>query len=177
MAVRILLTGLPGCGKTTAIRRTIALIHRPALGFFTEEVRGVGTGRAGRIGFDVVTLDGARGALARAGASGPRVGRYAVDVATFERVGVSALEHGLDDRETLIVIDELGKMEFCSRRFVTLLERLFAAPNPILGAIMARPHPVADRLRNAAGVTVVEVTAANRDELPAQLAARLKAYR
>ena len=37
-------------------------------GFFTEEVReGVAGGRGARIGFDVVTLNGQRALLARAG--------------------------------------------------------------------------------------------------------------
>lgn len=165
--------GPPDCGQTTVIRRTVDLIHRPATGFFTEEVRASGPRGHARIGFDVVTLDGVRAPLARAGAGGPRVGRYAVDVASFERVGVTAVERGLERADTLLVIDELGKMEFWSQRFVALLDRLVAAPNPILGTIMARPHPVANRFRKAAGVSVVEVTAANRDALPSALAAQL----
>lgn len=166
---RILLTGPPGCGKTTVLLRTLDLIDRPAAGFHTAEVRE----RGQRVGFDVAALDGQRGPLARVGAKGPRVGRYGVNVESFERIGVRALEAGLADPGVLLVVDELGKMEFHSERFLKLLPRVFAAPNPLLGAILERRHPVADRYRGAEGVAVIEVTAGNRGELPGELVGRL----
>jgi nucleoside-triphosphatase len=165
---RILLTGSPGCGKTTVIRRTVASLNRRAAGFYTEEVR---DGKQ-RVGFDVVTLGGERGRLSRVGIPGPNVGKYGVDVRSFERVGIAALERGLDDPETLLVLDELGRMEFSSRRFVELLPEVFRAPNPLLGTIMRRAHPVADRYRARPGVEVVEVTSGDREELAQRLAAR-----
>lgn len=168
---RILLTGPPGCGKTTVILRTLDLLRRPARGFYTQEVR-VGGGRGPRVGFDVIALDGGRGVLARVGAPGPRVGKYGVDLRSFEAVGVRALEEGLRDLGTLLVLDELGKMELLSETFTALLPRVFAAQNPLLGTILHRAHPVADRYRRAAGVTLVEVTATNRGELPRELARR-----
>lgn len=171
---RILLTGRPGSGKTTVILRTLERLERPAAGFYTTEVRAPGAGsRTARVGFDVVALDGARVPLARVGFHGPRVGRYGVDVARFEEVALPALTRGLEDPDTLLVVDELGRMEFLSRAFVELLPRIFAAPNPLLGTIMVRPHPVADRYRRAPGVEVITVTAANRDRLPEELARRL----
>lgn len=185
---RILLTGPPGCGKTTVILRTLALLGRPAAGFYTEEVRrgaparpgagrtpaGAGTGgRPGpRTGFDVVSLDGRRGPLARVGGPGPRVGRYGVDVPSFEAVGVRALEAALEDPRVLLVVDELGRMEFLSPAFRALLPRLFRAPNPLLGTVLSRPHPLADRYRGAPGVEVVEVGRGNREALPGILAGR-----
>ena len=169
---RILLTGPPGCGKTTVIHKTLALLERPAAGFYTDEVR-EGAGGRGRLGFDIVALDGSRGSLARIGAEGPRVGRYGVDVCSFERIAVRALEDGLADARTLLVIDELGKMEFLSSRFVGLLPRVFEASNPVLGTILWRPHPVADRFRHAPGVEEIRVTSESRECLPGELAARL----
>ena len=53
-----------GVGKTTLIKKTCEAIQKagiPAMGFYTEEVKEKGK----RIGFDVVSLDGQRGALAR----------------------------------------------------------------------------------------------------------------
>jgi len=60
----LMILGPLGVGKTTLVRKVCKLLRDtgiPSKGFFTEEVR---NGRR-RIGFDVVTLDGKRGALAR----------------------------------------------------------------------------------------------------------------
>lgn len=165
---RILLTGRPGCGKTTAIQRTVKLIGSDrCVGFYTEERRE----RGRRLGFDVVTLEGRRGPLARAGASGPRVGRYGVDVHSFEALGVASLEHGLNTGALLLVIDEIGKMELFSERFVGLLGRLFdpEADWAVLGTVMRGRHRQVDRLQVRPDVEVIQVTPANRGDLPMRL--------
>jgi len=101
------------------------------LGFFTEEVRN----EAGdRIGFDVVTLDGQqRAALARveelsAAADGaPRVGKYVVDIASFESVTLPCLALAAEGKQPqLLLIDEMGKMEAFSDRFVAAIEQTLA---------------------------------------------------
>lgn len=63
----LLLTGMPGCGKTTIVQKLVADLSKvqkmsKVQGFFTEEVRN--TNRE-RIGFDIVTLDGKRCPLSR----------------------------------------------------------------------------------------------------------------
>jgi nucleoside-triphosphatase len=168
--LRILLTGPPGCGKTTVILRTLRLLSRTTAGFYTEEVRSGADG--GRLGFDVVALDGRRGPLARIGGQGPGVGKYAVDLQSFEDVGVRALEAGLREPHALLVIDELGRMEFLSAALVTLLEQVFRSPHPVLGTILYRRHPLGDRLRQASGAEVIQVTTQNREALPVELARR-----
>ena len=79
----ILLSGRPGVGKTTLLRKLAARLPGVGVGgFFTEELRE----RGSRVGFRVATFDGEEGILAhRSGRSGPRVGKYVVDSAAFER--------------------------------------------------------------------------------------------
>lgn len=80
----ILLTGLPGSGKTTVIRRLLELLPPgTTAGFYTEEIREGGK----RTGFAAQVVGGPRIVLARAsGAGRRRMGRYAVEVETFDEV-------------------------------------------------------------------------------------------
>lgn len=170
MGTALLITGSPGTGKTTLIRAVVAGLTCKAAGFFTEEIREGGE----RVGFRVSALDGRVGLLAHVRAvKGPRVGRYRVDVPAFEAVGVAALEAATAGAD-LIVVDEIGKMELCSPRFVPALEAAFASRKPILGTILQSPHPWIDALKRRPGVELYRLTGRNREDLKDALLARLR---
>jgi nucleoside-triphosphatase len=117
--IRIFVRGAPGSGKTTLIKRIVEDIPYRVAGFYTEEVR---SGRS-RVGFKVVSFDDGEGILAHLGSkSSHRVGRYGVAIEEFERVALPALEKS----SALLIIDELGRMEFCSARFRQKIFELFA---------------------------------------------------
>ncbi|KAM7332254.1 hypothetical protein ACRRTK_008962 [Alexandromys fortis] len=87
-----------GVGKTTLIQKASEVLQSsgmPVDGFYTQEVRQGGR----RIGFDVVTLSGARGPLSRVGSQPPpgkpecRVGQYVVDLASFEQLALPVLRN------------------------------------------------------------------------------------
>lgn len=170
MTGRILLEGRPGSGKTTAARRIAELLRRegvPARGFFTEELRESGK----RVGFAIETLDGRRGVLAHVNFPGPpRVGRYGVDVAVFERLALPALQAAADE---VVVLDELGKMELASEAFRKTLTVLFARPIRIVATVHASRDPFTDALKRRPDVEVVRVTARERDDLPRRVLALL----
>lgn len=170
MGTALLITGAPGAGKTTLIRAVVAESPLKAAGFVTEEIR---EGKE-RVGFRLSTLDGRVGLLAHATAvEGPRVGRYHVDVPAFEAVGVAALLRATAEAE-LIVVDEIGKMELCSPRFVPALEAALASRKPILGTVLQAPHPWIDGLRRRPSVELYRLTARNREDLKDALLARLR---
>src|SRR5690242_17819848 len=89
---RFLLTGSPGAGKTTLVRRLVEEFGARGVGvggFTTQELRP----RGERTGFLVEAIGGESAVLADVARSGaPRVGRYGVDVPAFERVALPALE-------------------------------------------------------------------------------------
>jgi nucleoside-triphosphatase len=171
--MKILLEGRPGVGKTTVVRRIAELLGDAGLvlaGFVTEELR---DGRR-RVGFSVETLDGDYAVLAHVDlAEPPRVGKYGVDLEAFERLALPTLARA--DKAEFVLIDELGKMELASAAFRVAVTDLFGQPARILATVQIARHPFTDELKGRADVERVRVSAANRDELPAQLAERILA--
>lgn len=176
-AVRVLLEGRPGVGKTTLARRLVDELRVagvPVAGFTTEELRHGG----GRVGFALETIDGERGTLAHVDLPGPpRVGRYGVDLTVLERLAVAALDvgggTGAGGSAPVVVVDELGKMELASARFRRAVDELFDRSVPVVATVHAAAHPFTDELKHRPEIEVVRVTPANRDRLPTRLAERL----
>jgi nucleoside-triphosphatase len=166
---RILVTGPPGVGKTTLVRRVVELLRGArASGFYTQEIRG----RAGRTGFRIVTLDGRTARLATVGGGdgGPRVGRYAVDVAALDAVCDALEPHaGVD----LVVVDEIGKMECLSPAFVIAARRALSGPVPVLGSVARAGGGFIAEAKRMQGVEVIALARESRDRLAHDIAARL----
>ena len=169
--MKVLLEGRPGTGKTTVVARLADLLRARRIavaGFVTHELR---EGRR-RVGFELETVAGERAVLAHVSFSGPpRVGKYGVDLAAFERVALPVLELAAAD---VVVIDELGKMELASERFRDSVERIFDSPANVVATVHVFRNPFTDALKQRGDVERVRVTQAVRDGLPEQLAARLE---
>lgn len=173
--MRILLEGRPGAGKSTIARRLADGLSQdgiPVSGFLTEEIRENGR----RLGFSLERFGGERGVLAHVDLPGPpRVGRYGVDLAAFERVAIPALEQA--GKDEVAIIDELGKMELASDAFREAVAALLDRPVPVVATVQSASHAFTDALKRRRDVETMRVTTANRDELPELLAARLKGDR
>lgn len=175
MASHTLITGLPGVGKTTLIRTLAERLteYRPA-GFYTEEIRNE---RGIREGFRLVTLCDRRLVLSHLSHirhTGPyRVGRYGVDVAEFE-----CLLEELNLRDSLapvIIIDEIGKMECFSRRFIDTVTLLLDGPKTLVATIALKGEGFIRQVKQRPDCRLVTVTRENRDRLPDELASELQA--
>jgi nucleoside-triphosphatase len=130
-----LLTGRPGCGKTTVIRRLADRLGDLRLGgFYTREMRE----RAQRVGFEAISLSGRRALLAHVRSrSRHRVGRYGVEPEQLEQLGQEELAgKGAVD---VYLIDEVGKMELFCPAFVEAVPRLLGAcPPPQAGLLVPK---------------------------------------
>lgn len=159
MTHALLLTGHPGTGKTTLIREVLSRFKLSAGGFYTREIRKERT----RTGFEITTLDGTSATLAHVDIKGPpRVGKYGVDLKGLEQVGVPAIQNAVKNRD-LVIIDEIGKMELFSESFRKAVMETVESGNPLLGAIMLKSHPWADKLKGLNGVEVVIVDRDNHE--------------
>ncbi|XP_013199719.1 cancer-related nucleoside-triphosphatase homolog [Amyelois transitella] len=165
-----ILTGDPGVGKTTLTKKISSLLREkgvPTSGFYTEEVR---RNRV-REGFDVVTLDGERGPLAREESllSNPakyKVGKYGVTVQEFEKIALPSLQKM--EANHLMVIDEIGKMEFFSQPFKSKVKEIFSdtSNNIVLATIPARKSDnLIEAIRNHRHAKVFMVTRENRNTI------------
>jgi nucleoside-triphosphatase len=152
-----LLTGRPGTGKTSLIKTALAGLPVRAGGFYTEEIRREGT----RLGFRLVTLDGQEAVLAHIDFSKRfRVGKYGVDVAALEKVGVAALKTAAGECD-LTVVDEIGRMELLSPEFREAVTELINGGKRVLGTIMLQPNPFADAIKRHPNVWLVTLTREN----------------
>ena len=168
MTQKVLLTGRPGCGKTTLIQRIVKGLALPAGGFYTEEIRQ----RDVRVGFKLITLEGKEAVFADIKfKTSERVGKYGLDLAKLETVGVPAIHEAVSAQQ-LVVIDEIGPMEIRSAIFRDAVSKIFETRVPILATITARPFPFTDAIKKRPDVRVVDVRPNNREQLVSELSAQ-----
>ncbi|MEW6408667.1 MAG: NTPase [Nitrospirota bacterium] len=160
-----LLTGKPGSGKTILIKRILSETKLNAGGFYTEEIR-VNNQRQG---FKIVTLNGKDGILAHVNISGPyKVGKYGVNLEALEQIVVPVIRQAIQKNE-LIIIDEIGRMELFSSSFKDAVIEAMQCGKPVLGTIMLKPHPWADGIKRLKQVNIVLLTPAEWDETVQQI--------
>lgn len=164
------LVGRPGVGKTTLLLKVAQRLSAVRVGgFFTQEIREAGE----RMGFRVETFSGLAGTLAHVcRQEGPRAGKYGVDVAAFERIGVAGLERAIKEAD-VILIDEIGRMELNSRRFQKAVLSALDSDKPVMATVMAHFDPFAEALKARADVQLVEVTKESRERLVEELGTQL----
>ena len=134
ITMRIFITGMPGVGKTTLalkVAERLKDLGYKVGGFITKEIRKDGR----RVGFKIITLDTNEEAiLAYVGEGNVKVGKYAVFVENLDKVGVEAIKRALKEAD-IIIIDELGAMEFKSKTFSKVVDEVIKSNKPLLATL------------------------------------------
>ncbi|MEM3736752.1 MAG: NTPase [Candidatus Bathyarchaeia archaeon] len=163
----IFLTGHPGVGKTTALRRAINLLTERGLrvgGMVSSEIREGGR----RVGFEVIDISTSRrGILAQVYKGvGPRFGRYTVNIADLVAVGVNAIKRAVNTAD-IIVVDEVGPMELLSPEFREAVKKAVDSGKVVVGTLHHNARgDLIDWIRSNLASKIIEVTLANREGLP-----------
>lgn len=170
----LLVTGRPGVGKTTALRRVAARLSDLRVeGFYTGEVRDESGDRVGfrARSFDVddpesegegetiasVELDG-----------GPRVGEYGVDVEAVDEI---SRRHLTPEGADVVLVDEIGKMECHSEEFVGRIRELLDGDVPTVASVSRGGGGLIEEVKASDRTETWEITADNRDRMPGRISA------
>jgi nucleoside-triphosphatase len=166
--MKILITGKPGIGKTTVIKTAAAKIKAAGTdiflrGFFTGEIREKGR----RMGFSVEDWEGRKEILSHVESLNIcRVGRYGVEIESFERIALPSLEIPEQGKRALFLIDEIGKMECYSARFCQKIREIFESEYPIISTIAMGGHPFIREIKSRSDPTLIRLDIKNRNLVP-----------
>jgi len=161
-----LLTGSPSVGKTTVLLKVAEALKSMGYsvgGMISREVRFCGK----RVGFEILDLTNSNhGWLAHVNQpTGPRVGKYRVNLRDLNSVGVEAILKAVEECD-VICIDEIGPMELFSERFKETVKRAVDCGKLVVGVIHWKATDrLVEEVKRRDDVEVVDVTFENRNRL------------
>ena len=173
--IKIGITGLPQSGKTQTLTKVIEMLEAEGLkvgGMITEAI--VEDNR--RTGFYVMDWrTKERGVLASLDIKSKfSVGKFGIDLTVLEEVGVNALMKACEESD-VIVIDEVGKIEVESEKFVNAVKFALDVEKPILLTLHKKSrNPLLQDIRRRDDVRILEVTPINRNLLPYKIMKLMK---
>ncbi len=175
MEKNLLVTGPPGCGKTTVLSKLSKLLSDRGYvvgGIICPEIRCA----AIRQGFEIVDLLGRRGTLAHvslAGSGVPMISRYGVNLTDLDEISREAFSRKAD----VFVVDEIGPMELKSEVFAAEVWGKLESETPLAAAVHFRTSSgFIAKVKARSDTRLIVVTPQNREELPALLCRRLVEY-
>jgi nucleoside-triphosphatase len=171
MPINFLVTGRPGCGKTSVIERVMKLLEEKGFqagGIFCPELREGGI----RVGFKIIDImDRKERMLAHVNQrEGPQVSKYRVNVAAVDELSERAIGRALSEAD-FIIIDEIAPMEIHSPGFRRAVRAALGSSKPLLAAIHQRTvSGFIGEVKSRPDTKLFEITRENFSKLPIELA-------
>jgi len=163
----LLLTGSPRVGKTTVLTKVVNILKEKGYsvgGMISREVREGGV----RVGFEILDLTSdKRGWLAHIKQkTGPKVGKYHVNIEDLESIGAEAINNALEICD-VVAIDEVGPMELFSEKFKDTTHRAMESNKLVIAVVHRKAVTYA---RNMEETVIYTVSTENRNELSTVIA-------
>lgn len=166
----ILITGIPGIGKTTLIRKISEIFKEfnPA-GFYISEIIEDGV----RTGFELVSLYGDSRVLSHINLKTKYiVGKYKVDIKGFENMLDNIFSR--EKKTGLYIIDEIGKIECKSKKFSKLIIDLLNSDKPVVASISDKGTGLIHDIKKRNDIKLFEITPHNHELLLKELTMEIR---
>ncbi len=165
--MRILLIGAPKVGKSTVIANFLQKYKGHCRGIVMHRMiddDGVNQG------FEAVTLDDRKAIIAHRTLvqSDHIIGNgHRVDISKVDSFIVGEIQSALDEgSSSLIVVDEIGRMQALSTKFLTTVSDLFESKSNVLATIVSDPEPWSLPYKKNPDNILIMVNKDNRQVLP-----------
>jgi len=157
------ISGAPSIGKTTTVINAARILKDRGLnvgGIVSREMR---TKNNMRVGFEFIDLiTGNKSILATITGSGPRVGKYVVNLEGC-RFAAERLNNAIESCD-VIICDEIGPMELKSIDFANSLKNLLGVDKKVIVVVHQKlHHPLADQFRKKSSL-LINIDLENREK-------------
>ena len=162
--MKILITGLPGIGKTTLCKRLYERLKTKYKvgGIISVEMRKGSV----REGFKMINLEnGEELLLAKKGLKSKyRIGSYGVLVENVDKIS-DVIKKSVETND-ITIIDEIGPMELLSEKFSKTIMDVFTLDKNIIATIHYKSnHPVIRRIKNRKDCVIYTLNKGNRERI------------
>lgn len=163
--MKILITAKPRTGKSTLMSKVLSRIKVPTIAIITEEVIGY---KGNRVGFKAKNENGKEILIAHVSRikSDIKVSSYFVDLSNLESFYLNQLNRVGRSPDSIIFIDEIGKMQSKSSKVLSAIEDVINNSRlNLIASIVYDDEPWSRKFKNNKNTVLIELTVENRDNL------------